>query len=41
MLNKYQIVLEYDENDIKNKPEIKNLIQNYEKEKVKRKKVNK
>ena len=35
----HQIILEYDKKDIKNKQEIKNLLQNYEKEMENRKKV--
>jgi len=38
---RHRIVLEYNESDIEDKPEIKNLFQNYEKEIENRKKVNK
>jgi len=37
----HQIILEYERKDIKDKPEIKKLLQNYEKERENRKKVNK
>jgi len=39
--NQHQIILEYEREDIGNKPKIKKLLQNYEKESEKYKKVNK
>jgi len=38
--NQHQIILEYKKEDIKNKPEIKELFENYEKEKEKLKQIN-